>query len=490
MGVEKSAEVIVGGTPPKDQSCACKKQALGLDLSGAPGKSPPHLVPPAAVLEGDEVEQGQTVIPECRVLLHTRLMERVVDPSNLNRAYGRVVGNKGAAGCDGMTVSDLRAWVEAHRDSFLSSLLDGSYQPQPVRGVQIPKRNGGVRQLGIPTVVDRLVQQAIAQVLSELLDASFSESSYGFRPGRSAHDALTAASGYVAAGRGWVVDLDLEQFFDRVNHDILMARLARRLGDKRLLRIIRRFLEAGMIMQDGVCVRRQEGTPQGGPLSPFLANLLLDDLDKELERRGHRFCRYADDCNIYVRSAKAGERVMQSVTDFLEGKLKLRVNRAKSAVARPSERKFLGYRILAGGHLTIAPKSVESAKTRIRQITRRTRGQSLPTVIRELNQFTLGWVAYYRLAAAQTTLRDLDQWIRRRLRCIRLKQLKRARTIAVFLWKLGCKRDHAWAVAASGKGWWRKAKTQATHRAMDLAWFQEQGLRSMHDRWMQFNQAQ
>ncbi|WP_296896036.1 group II intron reverse transcriptase/maturase [Thiohalocapsa sp.] len=489
MDWEKSAEVIVGGTLPKDRSCACKKQAPGLDLSGAPGKSPPHLVPPAAVLGGDEVEQGQTVISECRVLLHTRLMERVVDPSNLNRAYGRVVGNKGAPGCDGMTVADLRAWVEEHQTHFLSSLLDGSYQPQPVRGVQIPKASGGLRQLGIPPVVDRLVQQAIAQVLSDLFDPTFSASSYGFRPGRSAHDALRAASSCVAEGRGWVVDLDLEQFFDRVNHDILMSRLARRVNDKRLLRLIRRFLEAGL-MQGGICVMRREGTPQGGPLSPLLANLLLDDLDKELERRGHRFCRYADDCNIYVGSAKAGERVMQSVTDFLEGTLKLRVNRVKSAVARPSERKFLGYRILAGGRLTIAPKSVESAKTRIRQITRRTRGRSLPTVIRELNQFTNGWVAYYRLAAAKTALRDLDQWIRRRLRCIRLKQLKRARTIAAFLRKLGCMRDHAWAVAASGKGWWRKAKTQATHRAMDLVWLQEQGLRSMHDRWMQLNQAQ
>ena len=489
MGVEKSAEVIVGGTLPKGRSCACKKQAPDLVLTGAPGKSPPHLVPPAAVLEGDEVEQGQTVISECRVLLHTRLMERVVDPSNLNRAYGRVVGNKGAPGCDGMTVADLRAWVDTHREPFLASLLDGSYQPQPVRGVQIPKASGGVRQLGIPTVVDRLVQQAIAQVLSDLFDPTFSASSYGFRPGRGAHDALRAASSYVAEGRGWVVDLDLEHFFDRVNHDILMSRLARRVGDKRLLRLIRRFLEAGL-MQGGVCVSRREGTPQGGPLSPLLANLLLDDLDQELERRGHRFCRYADDCTIYVCSAKAGERVLQSVTGFLEGKLKLRVNRAKSAVARPSERQFLGYRILAGGCLTIAPQSVASAKTRIRQITRRTRGRSLPTVIRELTQFTNGWVAYYRLAAAKTSLRDLDQWIRRRLRCIRLKQLKRARTIGAFLRRLGCMRDQAWAVAASGKGWWRKAKTQATHRAMDLVWFQEQGLRSLQDRWMQLNQAQ
>ena len=454
-----------------------------------PGKPSPQLAAPAAWLEGDEVEQGQTVIPVCRVLLQNGLMERIVDPSNLERAYKRVVGNKGAPGPDGMTVSDLGPWITEHREDLLASLLDGSYQPQPVRGKQIPKGNGAMRQLGIPTVVDRLVQQAFAQVLSDDFDPSFSDSSYGFRPGRSTHDALQAASGFVADGLGWVVDLDLEQFFDRVNHDILMSRLARRITDKRVLRIIRGFLEAGM-MQHGVCVRSSEGTPQGGPLSPLLANLLLDDFDKELERRGHRFCRYADDCTIYVASAKAGERVLASVTQFLESRLKLRVNRHKSAVAHPWERQFLGYRILAGGRLTIAPSSVESAKSRIRQMTRRTRGRSLPTVIRELNQFTTGWVAYYRLAAAKTRLAGLDEWIRRRLRCIRLKHLKRTRSIATFLLKLGVKRDHAWATASSGKGWWRLAKTPATHRAMNRDWFQEQGLRSLLDRFLQLQQAQ
>jgi RNA-directed DNA polymerase len=454
-----------------------------------PDKSSPHPAAPAARLEGDEVEQGQTVIPECRVLLQSRLMERIVDPSNLKRAYSRVVGNKGAPGIDGMTVKELRDWIIEHRDEFIGSLLDGSYQPQPVRGVQIPKGNGDMRQLGIPTVVDRLVQQAFAQVLSDDFDPTFSSSSYGFRPGRSAHDALRSAAAQVEAGCGWVVDLDLEKFFDRVNHDILMSRLARRITDKRVLRIIRRFLQAGM-MQHGVCVRSAEGTPQGGPLSPLLANLLLDEFDKELERRGHRFCRYADDCNIYVASAKAGERVMLSVTNFLENRLRLRVNRGKSAVARPAERKFLGYRILAGGRLTIAPKSLMSAKSRIRQITRRTRGRSLPTVIRELNQFTTGWVAYFRLAAAKNPLGSLDEWIRRRLRCIRLKHLKRVRSIATFLLQRGIKRDHAWATAASGKGWWRLAKTPATHRAMNLDWFQDQGLRSLLDRYTQLNQAQ
>jgi len=316
---------------------------------------------------------------------------RVCNRENLNRAYKRVKANKGSAGVDGMTVHALKTWLAEHKENLIASLLDGSYQPQLVRGVEIPKPGGGVRQLGIPTVVDRLVQQAILQVLEPLLDPSFSESSYGFRPGRSAHHALHKGKEYVAEGRDIVVDMDLEKFFDRVNHDILMLRLARRVADKRLLRIVRRVLEAGM-MSNGVCIERHEGTPQGGPLSPLLANLLLDDLDKELERRGHRFCRYADDCNIYVQSKAAGERVMQSVVTFVGERLRLRVNRDKSAVAHVSERKFLGYRLLAGGRLDIAPKSLERAKDRIRQITRRNRGGSLRRMIGGLNSFLTGWL--------------------------------------------------------------------------------------------------
>jgi RNA-directed DNA polymerase len=321
---------------------------------------------------GIEESQTATASDPARALTE-RLMEEVCQPDNLNAAYKRVKANKGAPGVDGLTIDDMRDWIARHKQGLLDSLLDGSYQPQPVRGVQIPKPGGGVRQLGIPTVIDRLVQQAILQVLEGLLDPTFSASSYGFRPGRGAHDALHKASEYVAEGRVIVVDVDLEKFFDRVNHDILMARLARRVADKRLLRIIRRFLEAGL-MQDGVCVERHEGTPQGGPLSPLLANLLLDELDKELERRGHRFCRYADDCNIYVRSRQAGERVLASVTRFLEDVLRLRVNHQKSAVAYCEERKFLGYRLLGGGRLGIAPASLQRAKERIRQITRRNRG--------------------------------------------------------------------------------------------------------------------
>ncbi len=321
------------------------------------------------------------------------LMEEVTDRENLNQAYRQVKANRGAAGVDGMTIAQAADWIAEHKEELIASLIDSSYQPQPVRGVEIPKPDGGVRQLGIPTVIDRLVQQAILQVLGPLLDPTFSDSSYGFRPGRSAHDALHQAAKYVAEGRTIVVDMDLEKFFDRVNHDILMARLARRVEDKRLLRIIRRFLEAGL-MQEGVCVTRHEGTPQGRPLSPLLANLLLDDLDQELQRRGHTFCRYADDCNIYVRSQAAGERVLASLTKFLESKLRLRVNRQKSAVAPVQERKFLGHRLLADGRLVIAPQSVQRIKERIRRITRRNRGVSFERVIGELNSFTTGWGTY------------------------------------------------------------------------------------------------
>src|ERR1700722_15221263 len=322
--------------------------------------------------------------------LTVNLMEQVCEPTNIVHAYRRVRANKGTPGGDGMTVHELADWLRGNHATLTASLLDGTYRPQPVRGVQIPKPGGGQRQLGIPVVVDRLVQQAILQVLEPILDPTFSNSSYGFRPGRSAHMALEQARQYVnREGREIVVDLDLEKFFDRVNHDILMSRVARRIGDKRLLGIIRRFLQAGM-MQDGVCVARDEGTPQGGPLSPLLANLLLDDLDQELERRGHRFCRYADDCNIYVRSLAAGQRVMESVVQFLEEKLRLRVNRDKSAVAKVGERKFLGHRLLLNGKLGISPKSVTRAKERIRQITGRNRGISLVQVIVELNLFLIG----------------------------------------------------------------------------------------------------
>jgi RNA-directed DNA polymerase len=423
-------------------------------------------------------QQASTAFDPQRALT-VSLMEQVCDPKNLIRAYRRVRSNKGKPGMDGMTVHELADWLREHSAALTASLLEGTYRPQPVRGVSIPKPGGGQRQLGIPVVLDRLVQQMILQVLDPIFDPTFSTSSYGFRPGRSPHMALQQARKYVAQeGRGFVVDLDLEKFFDRVNHDILMSRIARRIGDKRLLLIIRRFLQAGL-MQDGVCVTRDEGTPQGGPLSPLLANLLLDDLDQLLESRGHRFCRYADDCNIYVRSLAAGQRVMDSVTRFLEGKLKLRVNREKSAVAPVGERKFLGHRLLLNGKLGISPKSLDRAKEKIRQITRRTRGVSLAQVIVEINSFLIGWVHYYRFAACRFDLQCLDGWIRRKLRCYRLKQRKRGRSMSAFLRKMGVSAVSASKVGSSGKGPWRLADCPPVHKALPNRWFQSQGLVSL-----------
>jgi RNA-directed DNA polymerase len=394
-----------------------------------------------------------------------------------------VKGNRGSPGVDGMTVGELGNWLVAHKEELVASLLDGSYRPQVVRGVTIPKPGGGMRQLGIPTVVDRLVQQAILQVLDPEMDATFSESSYGFRPGRSAHQALRKASEYVAEGYAIVVDMDLEKFFDRVNHDVLMGRLARRIGDKRLLKIIRRFLKAG-IMRQGVVMERYEGTPQGGPLSPLLANLLLDEVDKELEQRGHRFCRYADDLNVYVRSKAAGDRVMTSVTRFLEKRLRLRANRTKSAVAHVSERKFLGYRLLVGGRLAIAPASLRRVKGRIRKITRRSRGASLERVISELNAFLSGWVTYFRYASAKKHLQRLDEWIRRRLRCLRLKQRKRGRSVTSLLVRMGVPKERARRLGGCGSGWWRMAGCPQAAEAMSLQWFRDQKLISLTERYL------
>ena len=426
--------------------------------------------------EGREARQVSPVADRERALTQD-LMERVSSLANLKGAVRKVIRNKGSAGADGMTVHDLKGWYPGNWETLQGQLRTGEYRPKPVKGVEIPKPGGGVRQLGIPTVIDRVVQQALLQVLEPFLDPTFSESSFGFRPGRNAHQALQQAGSYVREGRCIVVDIDLEKFFDRVNHDILMARVARRVGDKRILRLIRRFLEAGM-MREGVCVEREEGTPpQGGPLSPLLANLLLDDLDKELEKRGHCFCRYADDCNIYVRTKVAGERVMASVTEFLERKLKLRVNREKSAVAYMEERKFLGYRLLSGGRLGIAPKSLKRAKDRIRDITRRNRGNvKVREMIEELNNFLGGWITYFRLAEGKGHLERLGEWMRRKLRCVILKRLKRTKTIADFLIKPGVSQLEALKLAASGKGWWRKAGSPPSQYAMTKEWFAKQKL--------------
>jgi len=426
---------------------------------------------------GQAAEQVTTAEERTRALKQD-LMEKVADEANLLEALRRVCANKGSAGVDGMNVTGLKAWisVRTHREKLREQLISGEYKPAPVRGVQIPKPGGkGVRQLGIPTVVDRLVQQALLQVLEPIYEPTFSEGSYGFRPGRGAHEALRQASQYVAQGRSIVVDLDLEKFFDRVQHDVLMARVSRRVKDPRVLALIGRFLRAGM-MQNGVCVQREEGTPQGGPLSPLLANILLDDLDKELEKRGHRFCRYADDCNIYVKSEAAGERVMTSATEFLEQRLKLKVNRQKSAVGQVRERKFLGHRLLTGGELGVAPQSQERLKDTLRELTGRSAGQKLSEVIEQVNQKFTGWIQYFRMARMKGLMQDIGQWLRRRIRCLRLKQCKRAHAMARFLMSQGESEPSAWMLALSGKGWWRLADTPQANRAMNLRWFKNTGL--------------
>lgn len=431
-----------------------------------------------------EVPQTQMVWARERALT-MRLMEVICDAGNIKHAAVKVKNNCGAGGIDGMPVTELDDWLSKYKQELIERLMQGTYRPQPVRGVQIPKANGGVRQLGIPTVVDRLVQQMILQVLDPILDKYFSQSSYGFRAKRSATDAVKQAQKYVVAGFDIVVDIDLEKFFDRVNHDMLMARLARWIGDKRLLKLVRQLLEAGM-MVNGVCMQRGEGTPQGGPLSPLLSNLMLDDLDKELEKRGHKFCRYADDCNIYVGSQTAGERVMTSVSEFLERKLKLKVNREKSAVARVEERKFLGYRIEADGKLVVAPESKRKAMARLRQLTRRNRGRALKAVVGELNRFTIGWVTYFRYVSAQRVgfFQEMDKWLRRRIRSYRLKQRKRSWPKAQFLIQLGIHPRDAWGIAKSSRGWWCVSKNPWVQKAMNKAWFDELGLANLEQRYL------
>ncbi len=353
-----------------------------------------------------------------------QVMEEVCGRENCLRALRRVKANKGSPGIDGMTVKQLPGYLKQHWPAIREQLLRGTYQPQPVRRVEIAKPDGGVRKLGIPTVLDRFIQQAVMQVLQSQWDPTFSEHSHGFRPQRSAHQAVAKAQQYIAAGQRWVVDLDLEKFFDRVNHDKLMAAIARRVSDKRMLRLLRAFLESG-VMENGLVSPVEEGTPQGGPLSPLLSNLVLDELDRELERRQHRFVRYADDCNIYVASERAGKRVMHSVTGFIRRRLKLKVNETKSAVARPQERKFLGFSFTGRAKRRIAPKALLRCKQRVRELTRRTRGISLPQMTKELASYLRGWKGYFGYCQTPTVLERLDQWIRRRLRSVIWKQSKR-----------------------------------------------------------------
>jgi RNA-directed DNA polymerase len=406
------------------------------------------------------------------------LMERVVERSNIRLAYQRVVENKGAPGIDEMPVSELKGWLSVHWPSVKKALLEGRYAPQPVRRVDIPKPNGGVRTLGVPTVVDRLIQQALHQVLQPLFDSTFSERSYGFRPGRGAHQAVRQAQAYIREGKRWVVDIDLEKFFDRVNHDVLMSRVVRRVEDARVLKLIRRFLEAGM-MRAGVVEARTEGTPQGGPLSPLLSNVLLDDLDRELERRQLAFCRYADDCNVYVGSRVAGERVMSGIRVFLEDTLRLRVNAQKSAVARPWERKFLGYSVTAHreSRLRIALENVRRLTGRARELLRAGRGRSLAHTIETLNPLLRGWINYFQLTQSKGVLEELDGWVRRRLRCLLWRQWKRPATRARHLRALGL--DAARARYSNNHGPWWNADACHLHQAMPAAYFTRLGLVSL-----------
>jgi RNA-directed DNA polymerase len=419
-----------------------------------------------------------------------RLIEAVVERNNLFRAYDRVVKNEGAPGVDGLTVSEFKPWLQRHWVRVRQDLLMGVYQPEAVRKVEIPKPQGGVRTLGIPTVLDRLIQQALNQILQPLFDPGFSSSSYGFRPGRNAHQAVQAAQGYVAAGKRWVVDLDLEKFFDRVNHDVLMARVARKVGDDRVLKLIRRYLEAGLL-EGGITSMRTEGTPQGGPLSPLLSNILLDDLDRELERRGLSFCRYADDCNIYVGCRRAGERIMQAVTAFLERRLKLKVNASKSAVARPWERKFLGYSMTwhKKPKLKIAEASRKRLVEKIRKALRKARGQNLQRAIERLNPVLRGWVAYFRLTEVKGVLEDLDGWIRHKLRTALWRQWKRVSARAKNLMRAGIDSTRAWRSATNGRGPWWNGGASHMNAAYPKSWFDRMGLVSLLETRQRFTSA-
>jgi RNA-directed DNA polymerase len=409
-----------------------------------------------------------------------RLMEEVCERENLKEALRRVKANKGSPGVDGITVNQLDDYLKQHWPAIREHLLSGTYKPKPVKRVEIPKPDGGVRKLGIPTVLDRFAQQAVRQVLQRQWDRTFSEHSYGFRPGRSAHQAVAQAQRYIAEGRGWCVDLDLEKFFDRVNHDKLMGQIAKRVGDKRLLKLIRAFLNAG-VMENGLVSPSVEGTPQGGPLSPLLSNLVLDELDQELERRGHRYVRYADDCNIYVCSERAGQRVMESVTRFITQELKLKVNETKSAVAQPQERKFLGFSFTAGPEVkrVIAPKALNRFKQRIREITRRAKGVSMKTTIGELAPYMRGWRSYFGFCETPEVLLSLTRWVRLRIRAAMWRQWKTPRRRREALLELGVRLRLATNTAGSGLGPWYLAKAKALSVGLSNAYFKSLGLPSL-----------
>ena len=410
-----------------------------------------------------------------------RLMEEVVERENLKKALRRVRSNKGSGGVDGMTVDQLPAYLRTHWPDMRSKLLSGTYKAQPVKRVEIDKPEGGVRKLGIPTVIDRFVQQAVMQVLQKQFEPTFSQHSHGFRPNHSAHQAVTEAQQFIAEGYEWVVDMDLEKFFDRVNHDRLMTRLARSIRDKRVLKLVRAFLNAG-VLENGLVSPTEEGTPQGGPLSPLLSNIVLDELDRELERRGHRFVRYADDCNIYVRTERAAQRVMASVSEFITRKLRLKVNTSKSAVGRPTERKFLGFTFWTHkGRVgrAIAPKALKRFRTKIRELTRRTRGNSIEQIVAELTAYLRGWKGYFGFCQTPSELRHLDSWVRRRLRCLIWKRWKRGTVRFRELVKRGVTRDRAAMTAGSAHGPWHLSRSQSLSAALPNTYFASLALLSL-----------
>lgn len=415
------------------------------------------------------------------------MLEQILSRENLILAIKRVERNKGSHGVDEMPVQNLREYVMEHWTTLRKEIQEGTYQPQPVRRVEIPKPNGGKRKLGIPTVIDRFIQQAIAQVLTEIYDPTFSKHSYGFRPNKRGHDAVRQAREYIKQGYRWVIDMDLEKFFDKVNHDRLMRTLSKRIQDPNLLKLIRRYLQAG-IMEGGLVHPNTEGAPQGGPLSPLLSNIVLDELDKELENRGLHFVRYADDCNIYVRSKRAGQRVMNSITNFIEKKLKLKVNEEKSAVDRPWKRKFLGFSFTfhkENPKIRISKESIKRFKQQIREHTSRRKSMNMTDRIEKLNRYLVGWLGYYQLAETPSIFKSLDAWIRRRLRMIRWKEWKKVKTKYKNLMKLGVKKGKAWEWANTRKAYWRIAKSPILHKALSDHYWTTQGLKSLFHRYQQ-----
>jgi group II intron reverse transcriptase/maturase len=472
LNIKRMRNLSIASTEPRKPKIAENREPTG-GVEGEAGNKASGAEPAMGMNEGPSNEAG------------ANLWEQIFKRENLFQALARVEANGGAPGIDGLTVEALSPYLKAHWLEIRAALDAERYRPQPVRRVILPKPDGGERLLGIPTVLDRLIQQAIAQVLTPLFDPQFSEHSYGFRPKRNAHQAIEAAQAYIQAGYDWTVDIDLEKFFDHVNHDALMARVGRVVTDRRVKRLIHLYLISG-VMVEGVVMASEEGTPQGGPLSPLLSNIMLDDLDKELERRGHRFVRYADDCNIYVQSARAGERVMNSVKHFIEKKLKLKVNERKSAVARATKRKFLGYSFLKRNEKIlrrIAERSVERLAEKVRHITRRTSAEALPSILERLNRLVNGWVGYYQLADTPSVFKELDEWLRHRLRQLLWKRWKRPKTRYREMVARGAPPTSAREAAGSGKGPWRLSASPPVQQALNNAYWRAQGLMGFSDRY-------